>query len=369
MVSTEVDVAVVERLSDIVVLNARETGTVRQIAVELGQRGRAAEGGIGQPEGLDRQPEVAASMFGVLVGVHRDRHRKRRRRSEPSNPKSVMVPPKHIRARMWLCKALAVEGARTINTGAEDPQADIANEPSKVPASRSPSLSTRELAPSREGTVVAEYPDRFVAGLRALSQLMVDEESLDQTLQRIVTLACMSLSGCDCASVTVERSGQPRTAACTDKIALEIDEAQYAGDAGPCLQALRERTVVAVHSIPEDGRWPLFRAAAVQHNMLSSLSLPLVHRGEGPGAFNLYARPRGGFSPEDQEHGALFAEQAVVAIANAEVYWRTYDLTQNLQAALESRDLIGQAKGIIMARHGYTAEQAFDELRRASQRR
>ena len=215
---------------------------------------------------------------------------------------------------------------------------------------------------------MAEYPDGFVESLRELSELMVDEETLDRTLQRVVTLSCMSLSGCDFASVTVERSGQPRTAACTDKAALTIDEVQYAEGTGPCLEALRQREIVAVPSIERDGRWPHFCATARDHGVLSSMSLPLVHRGEGKGAFNLYALESDAFSFEDREHGTLFAEQAAVAVANAEVYWRTYDLTQNLQAALEHRDVIGQAKGVLMARQGLTADQAFDELRRASQR-
>ncbi|HEX2383900.1 MAG TPA: ANTAR domain-containing protein, partial [Acidimicrobiales bacterium] len=87
------------------------------------------------------------------------------------------------------------------------------------------------------------------------------------------------------------------------------------------------------------------------------------------GAFNLYARKPSAFTAQDHDRGTLFAEQAAVAIANTEVYWRTYNLTQNLQTALENRDVIGQAKGILMARHGFSADEAFDELRRASQRR
>jgi GAF domain-containing protein len=216
---------------------------------------------------------------------------------------------------------------------------------------------------------MAEYPDGFVGSLRELSRLMVDEERLDQTLQRVATLACLSLPGCDLASVTVDHAGQGRTIACTDKVALAIDEAQYAADAGPCLEAYRTKAVVAVDSMADERRWPGFTASATEHSVLSSLSLPLVHRGQGQGAFNLYARSRDAFTAQDRDHGMLFADQAAVAIGNAQVYWRTYDLTQNLQAALENRDLIGQAKGVLMARHGLTADQAFDELRRASQRR
>jgi len=63
----------------------------------------------------------------------------------------------------------------------------------------------------------------------------------------------------------------------------------------------------------------------------------------------------------------LFAQQAAVALANAEVYWRTHQLTQNLEAALETRDRIGQAKGILIASHKITSDDAFDLLRRSSQ--
>jgi AmiR/NasT family two-component response regulator len=71
----------------------------------------------------------------------------------------------------------------------------------------------------------------------------------------------------------------------------------------------------------------------------------------------------------DEETAVLFSEQAAVACANAEVYWRTYSLTEHLREALESRDVIGQAKGILMARRGCTPEIAFEALRKVSQHR
>ena len=211
------------------------------------------------------------------------------------------------------------------------------------------------------------YPDGILQALRELSQLMVDEERLDETLERVVTLTCLSLSGCDLASISVEGSGT-RTAACTDPVAGEIDQAQYAAGDGPCLHACRAAAVVEIQSIADDERWPDFREAALQRGVQSALVLPLVHRGEGRGAFNLYAREIDAFSADDLHHATLFAEQAAVAVANSEVYWRTHELTQNLQAALEHRDVIGQAKGIVMARTGCTADEAFEVLRRASQR-
>ncbi len=215
---------------------------------------------------------------------------------------------------------------------------------------------------------MANSPDGYLRSLHELSQLMVEEEPLDHTLERVARLACMSLDGCELASVTLA-DDTVRTAAFTDRAALEIDEAQYDADDGPCLHASRTKTSVDVQSVADDDRWPAFAASAQERGVLSSLSVPLVVAGEGRGAFNLYSRKPAAFDADDHELSQLFAEQGAVAISNAAVYWRTYELTQNLQLALENRDVIGQAKGILMARRGLTADAAFDELRRASQRR
>ncbi|MEY2396989.1 MAG: hypothetical protein QOJ00_163 [Actinomycetota bacterium] len=211
------------------------------------------------------------------------------------------------------------------------------------------------------------YPDDFVRNLQELSRVMVDEESLDNTLQRVATLATASVDGCSLASVTLEGESK-RTAASTDPIALELDVAQYEVDDGPCLHALRTKTVVGVPSMGEEQRWTHFVRCAREHQVFSSLSLPLVVQDVGRGALNLYGRVPAAFPPEDENRALLLAQLAAVAIANSEVYWRTFALTQNLRAALESRDVIGQAKGILMAQHGITADEAFTRLRHASQR-
>jgi GAF domain-containing protein len=101
----------------------------------------------------------------------------------------------------------------------------------------------------------------------------------------------------------------------------------------------------------------------------SVLAVPLVASDRPLGALNLYSRTAEGYSDADEETAVLFSEQAAVACANAEVYWRTYALTEHLREALESRDVIGQAKGILMARRGCTPDAAFEALRKVSQHR
>ena len=114
-------------------------------------------------------------------------------------------------------------------------------------------------------------------------------------------------------------------------------------------------------------RWPAFVAAAEADGIVSSLSLPLATKAEVVGALNLYASRPMTFTEPIVHLATLFAEQAAVAVMNADVYWQTYNLTQNLQAALENREVIGQAKGILATRLGVTLDDAFVQLRRTSQ--
>src|SRR2546427_2203493 len=215
---------------------------------------------------------------------------------------------------------------------------------------------------------MAEDADGLESAVRILSRLLLAEETLEATLMRVASLACRTLPGCDMASLMMIRNGRPSTSVHSDPDAGELDAAQRADDDGPCLEAYRAGKVVRV-DIAADTRWPRFRATATAVGVLGVLSVPLVVNDEALGALNLYSRTSTGFCEADEETALLFSQQAAVACANAEVYWRTHSLTENLREALESRDVIGQAKGILMARRGCTAGDAFEAMRQASQRR
>ncbi len=215
---------------------------------------------------------------------------------------------------------------------------------------------------------MADYPDHLSEGIAELSRLLVNEEALDDTLQRVADLACRNIGGADVAGVTLLRDGKPTTAVFTDPTSPEIDSAQYETGVGPCLDAFRHQQVFGVPSTTEDEKWPPFSQACVEHGIMSTLSLPLGVRGNGIGALNLYAREPAAFSEEQEQVGMMFAAQASVALANAQLYNSAYRLTQQLQEALTSRAIIDQAKGILMGQHGVGAAEAFELLRRQSQR-
>jgi GAF domain-containing protein len=211
--------------------------------------------------------------------------------------------------------------------------------------------------------------DGLDGAARILSRLLLAEETLEATLSRVAGLACRTLEACDLASVTMINDGRPSTPVQTDPLAGELDAAQYRSAKGPCLDAYRSRGAVQ-GTIPQSAdRWPEFTVEAHKAGIRSVLAVPLVVGDRPVGALNLFSKTADGYDETAEETAVLFSEQAAVACANAEVYWRTYNLTEHLREALESRDVIGQAKGILMARRGCTADAAFAALRKVSQHR
>lgn len=214
---------------------------------------------------------------------------------------------------------------------------------------------------------MADYPDHLSEGIAELSRLLVNEEALDDTLQRVADLACRNVGGADVAGVTLLRDGRPTTAVFTDRTSPEIDAAQYETGSGPCLDAFRHQRVFRIDSTADEDRWPEFSQAAAEHGMRSTISFPLGVRGNGIGALNLYSRQPAAFSDDAEHVGTLFAAQASVALANAQLYDSTYRMTQQLQEALISRAVIDQAKGMLMQEYGIGGDEAFERLRKQSQ--
>lgn len=211
--------------------------------------------------------------------------------------------------------------------------------------------------------------DALIEGMGALQRFVVGNESLPDTLERVAYLVEDVVSTAKLTGITlIGDDGRPTTAARTDAETQEIDSAQYEADEGPCLHAFRTRRVVHVRSIRNDARWRNFRSSALEHGVHSSLSIPLEVDDSAIGALNLYGSAENGFSADDERNATLFAAQASIALQNAQAYWGAYQEALNLGEAMKSRALIEQAKGILIGETGVSAEEAFDMLRRASQR-
>jgi GAF domain-containing protein len=201
-----------------------------------------------------------------------------------------------------------------------------------------------------------------------LSRVLLTETTLDIVLSLVTSFAREAITGAESVSVTLAQDGRMLTPASSDPIAVDIDQVQYDRGAGPCLDAARTGSEVSVPDLGRDVRWPHVQAKAQKVGIGSVLSVPLSVNETPLGALNVYSRSTEGLGPAGLEEARRFAEQATVLLANAQAFARSEERNEQLREALASRDVIGQAKGILMEREGVTADQAFDILRRASQR-
>jgi len=203
--------------------------------------------------------------------------------------------------------------------------------------------------------------------LAALTRFLVGEQPLHDSLTRVAEMAVKAVPPAAFAGMTLMERDKPQTSVFTDSESPEIDQAQYATGVGPCLDAFRDGKVVRVESTRDDHQWPAFSRACLDHGVLSTLSIPLKVDRETNGALNLYARDERAFGDNEVQIASLFGEHAAVVLTNATAYWNAFTRADQLENALETRGVIEQAKGIIMASMRCTPDDAFQLLVRQSQ--
>ena len=211
------------------------------------------------------------------------------------------------------------------------------------------------------------HPSDPVAAFAELGRIKYSETDLNGVLNRVAGLARHTLPGAREVSITLVRDRKPYTAAFTGDMALRLDERQYAEHDGPCLRAAAEKATVSVPDTAADTRWPAWSPRAAQSGAGSVLSVGLPILEDVSGALNIYGGEPGAFDDDTVSLAQTFAGYAAVALANAHLYHSTATLAQHLQAAMESRAVIEQAKGIIMGERRCTADEAFAVLTKVSQ--
>lgn len=231
-------------------------------------------------------------------------------------------------------------------------------------------------AGERPGVVAQAHGDDLSALSESFAKLtaaMLTAPSVDEVLRQVTEAALRLVPQADLVSVTLRGpKGELITPTETDRRALELDHVQYDAGSGPCVDTAHpDGPGMAVsEDLREESRWPRFAAAAVRHGFRAVMAtelLPAAGPGHMSGALNIYAADPDSFTETDQATALILATHAALALAAA----RTRELAElnrhHMNRAVESRDVIGQAKGILMARRGLTADQAFDLLRRTSQ--
>jgi GAF domain-containing protein len=197
---------------------------------------------------------------------------------------------------------------------------------------------------------------------------LLSQQTVERTLQLVTELAVRTLPSAVAVSVTVQCDDGLQTAAATDNVARDLDEVQYATEHGPCVEALHRRVIINTSLRGAGDRWPDFVRTARASGMGSVLSVPLPTMEPSLGSLNIYSSASHLFTQDEQTTASLLAEQGAAALANVSAFSDAAAVNVQLLDALQTRDHIGQAKGILMERESCSAEAAFDILRRASQR-
>jgi hypothetical protein len=230
----------------------------------------------------------------------------------------------------------------------------------------------KEADVARADVVATENEFGTLAGKFAhLTRGLLDATTVTDVLTQLTAAAVELVPGADVASVTLRApDGQFHTPVSTGRPAAELDRIQYDIGEGPCVDAAQMLGAGIAYSDEAAKTWPRFGIEASVRGVTAVLaaSLQLDARPSGLiGALNLYARQPEGFRPGARDTALLLVTHASLALARAQVAAWSELRVLHLQRALDGRDVIGQAKGILMQERGLSAGEAFDLLRRTSQ--
>ncbi len=204
--------------------------------------------------------------------------------------------------------------------------------------------------------------------LAKLAGLVLTEPDLDTALVAVTRVAVSAVGPCDGASLTMRDRGVPSAPVADGDWAVELDRLQFVEQEGPCLDCLREGSVMRVPDLAQDGRFPNYGPKAFAMGAASAMSVPLSADGRTVGALNLYSRRTDSFDSDAVAIGELLAAHASLAVTAAMAYYSNRDLADQMRQALDSRAVIEQAKGVLMAQQRCSADEAFALLVQQSQR-
>lgn len=209
--------------------------------------------------------------------------------------------------------------------------------------------------PDDTNTIVAELAE-LVASIDRQSTATEDG------LRELVESGAEHLAGCQYAGITLADAGEAVTnVVATHHYAVDLDAAQQRYREGPCVAAAWQHHIMHVADLGADERWPRYQQYALENTPIRSvLSYELFVDGSTTAALNFYAKQPHAFSDDSIELGGVFASHVALA-------WSLMRRKDQFRSALASRDIIGQAKGVIMERFNIDAVEAFELLTRLSQ--
>jgi hypothetical protein len=309
-------------------------------------------------DGLADERDEAAGQRELLAdgrereSLQRERHIDQQRRADRQTASAARVPDDEERRAHAELRASSIR--------------------QREAAAASRRTATRDRARAAAEWGPQAYGPMLVASFAQFARQLFSSEDLNDVLPQVLKFTVDAVAGCDAASITLSRNGQVVGQMASNAIAAELDDIQFGTGIGPALDAMGSENPVRVRDLAGSRRWPVLAATATQLGVASALCHGLfVHRPaqwSALGTLTLYSATADAFSDEDQEFGTILAAYVSVAVATAHRRDEVDRREAALHRGLSTRDVIGQAKGILMERQRLSAGEAFDLLRRTSQR-
>jgi anti-anti-sigma regulatory factor len=206
----------------------------------------------------------------------------------------------------------------------------------------------------------------FDDDVRKVVAIPAHPDVVDGALHLIVDLALARVQGADGVSVSLLRHGRLATVAASDQTIMDMDTNQYVTGEGPCIDASVQGHWFHAASLVAEKRWPAFTPRAINLGIHSILSSPLRAFAAPIGALNIYSRSDSAFDAEAEATAAVFAQRASVILSDAGAGVSDGQLAARFHEALQSRQSIAMALGVIIEREGVDEMTAFGDLLRLS---
>jgi len=212
-------------------------------------------------------------------------------------------------------------------------------------------------------------PDLGTDLAQAASELLtLASASEPRAMNRLVELAARHVSGCSGATAVLSQDGEPVITAASHPDLSELADLQQTHRRGPAIDALSQGRQVICRDTLTETRWPEFSSKALLLGVRSSLSLVHVSK---PLALTLtlYATKPQGLASGQLPIGELLIAFGGAAVRNTSAYGAARRIADQLSAGADSRAVVDQAKGILMAGLSCGADEAFRRMREISQAR
>ena len=201
--------------------------------------------------------------------------------------------------------------------------------------------------------------------LDQLGRLALRDSSVPTVLQQVVQLLGSAMPPGSETSVSVRARGELLCVP-TGDLARRLDEAQFAEGQGPVVLTARAGTITEVPDVCSDPRWPEHARRCAEVGMLSSLSVPLSVNSRSAGVLTVYARGTDAFDDVIRRVVRRLAPHARAAVASLEARQQARAMADDLEADLETKAIIDQAKWILVERYRMTPERAVELMARVS---